>query len=795
MTMRRLFHFLLCTVFRLPSQGGECRERLPVVNRQAGRGAAARLSPTRVRLLILALTAPAAIQVSAELPAAPTVENIGPPSRFMEDVSRYELPPAAQSLAKQVPVTRQSYLDFIGTNSTYGIEAIVRKPDRGHYGVRHAFPALAQYDAHPNPRHAEALKRCLRCFESALRDEVRQHQWHEAYMYDPTLLCLYRHVFTAHGDWSADDERWFREFFLFLNRTVHVWGTPESFWRGPMHRATGEGIMKQLAVHLYPDAPEAAEWKRYADLQWNDWWSFRDNPINDINYFHGQIFPMILGAHLLGRDEVFTDPQMRVFWDRLIETTTPDGAVVPCGPAWGWNSHAGERMMALEFVAAHTGDGRYRFVAHRLFNQLLQQRDVLATQHILDHFSQLGCALAYFAANDAITPVPPASHSVVLYHKETLRVRNKAGAQGFLTDLDPEPAKAHIDCGLLCTTNTLPFKLCLRSGWQPGDMFMLVDLFPRHEPMNPTGVLGLTRYGAMMACAFDSKGVTDWLNMLRVEDLSGHAPRVKNTNPALADAYYMSVSVPEFQDDPAATYAKVVVDDYNGFPMSVQREFFFIKNRFVLIRDTAIAHQAFAARLGPGWATQNVGPHIGASWANTYFGAPMALGRKLHNPPMDLLIYHAPQPGRRLQIVDETADVRRLTMPFTLRYVWEGTLEPGVKHCFSQLLFPSPPQRAAVRSNQPGAATRDTIIGTGATAGVTVLLDTPGQTIWRIRSETGREEWLVLNDAHAPLDVAGLQTDARRAYLDLRANQPVCVLSQEASYLRLAGAALWPGSK
>jgi hypothetical protein len=100
-----------------------------------------------------------------------------------------------------------------------------------------------------------------------------------------------------------------------------------------------------------------------------------------------------------------------------------------------------------------------------------------------------------------------------------------------------------------------------------------------------------------------------------------------------------------------------------------------------------------------------------------------------------------------------------------------------------------------VRSNQPGAATRDTIIGTGATAGVTVLLDTPGQTIWRIRSETGREEWLVLNDAHAPLDVAGLQTDARRAYLDLRANQPVCVLSQEASYLRLAGAALWPGSK
>ena len=201
-----------------------------------------------VAFALLAIASPGPAAPAAESPA---VENLGPPSRFMEDVTRYEVPPAPQSLAKQVKVTRWSYLDFIGSNSTYGIEAIVRHPDHGHYGVRHAFPALAQYDARPDPRHAEAIKQCLRFFESAIRDEVRQRQWHEAYMFDPTLLCLYRKVFTDHHEWSAVDEAWFRECFLFLSRTVHVWGGPEHFWRGPMHRATGEGIMKRLAAHYH----------------------------------------------------------------------------------------------------------------------------------------------------------------------------------------------------------------------------------------------------------------------------------------------------------------------------------------------------------------------------------------------------------------------------------------------------------------------------------------------------------------------------------------------------------------
>ena len=714
------------------------------------------------------------------------VQVIGPPSRFMEDVTRYDLPRADRALVPQVKVTRQSYLDFIPPDSPYGGEAICSNPDRGQYGVRHSFPALAQYAASGEKRYAEAIKKSLKFYEKAIREQVARDKWHSQYMHAPTLLCMYRRVFAEHGEWTDADEQWFKEFYVWLCRTVHVWGGPEHFWRGSMHRSTGEGIMKLLAVTMYPDIPEAAEWRRYAELQWNDWWAFRDNPINDINYFHGQIFPVVLGAHLLGREEVFADPDMRKFWDRLIDMTTPDGAVVPFGPALGWNSHAGERMMALEAAATYTGDGRYRYAAHRILNYLLYQQDVLRPTNLGNHFSQVGAAVAYFIADDDIAPVQPYPGSAVLYHKETLRVNGKKGGARYLVDLDPDPLKANVDCALLCTDKVVPFKLCLRSGWNPGDMYMLVDLFPRHEPMNPTGVLGLVRYNSVLTCAIDSKGLTDWLNMFRVEDLSGTASVVTNQNPDTVDAYYMDVTVPKFTDRPLATYAAVDVKDYNGYPMTLRREFFFVKNRFVLLRDTARFRESFLARVGPSWYTQNVGPQVGDHWANTYFMAPITEGQKLHNPPMDLLVYHAPHGNRRLLIIDDTADVRRLKMPFTLRYVQDGIVGPEEDVCFTQLLMPGFPSRKPVRSNVPGAASVAEIYGQYMAAGVKVLIDDTEQSVWRIRSEQ-REEWVVLNEGGGPVAADGLETDARQVYVDVVEGKVARVLALDGTYLRLAG--------
>jgi len=704
---------------------------------------------------------------------APAVRDLTAPKHYMPDLTRYDTQKRADKLlGKPKPVTRQDYLAFIYEESPYAPKAIIETPDRGHYGVRHAFPALAHYAASGDKALGRAIKKCLRLYDTAVRNDVKKDGWQWRYMHDPTLLCMYRKVFQEKKSWSPADEKWFKGFFPWMCRTVHVWGTKPDFWRGPMHRSTGEAMMKRLAVAMYPDVPEAAVWKRYVELQWGDVWPYRDNPINDTGYFNGQAFPMALGAHLLGMKEVFADARMRKFWDRLIHMTGPDGSIIPFGPQSGWNAGDGERLMFLELAATHTGDGRYRFAAHRIFNYMRSQADVLRGNHMLDHFSQLGVAVAYLVADDSIKPVEPEAGSIVLHHAETLRVKGKEGAKHYLKDLDPDPLKAQICCSLIVTEKQLPFKLCLRSGWKPGDLYMLVDLFPRHDPMNVGGVLGMVRYNSVLTHTVNSKHVTDWQNMFRVEDLSGMATSVINPNPHTVDAYYMDVSVPSFEDRKAATHAVVRVKDYNGFPMTLQREFFFVKNRFCLVRDTATFREAFLARLGPNWRTQNIGPRVGKNWANTFVSAPQAFGQVFHQPGMDLLVYHAPRPDRQLVIGDAPIPKWKV-LPYTLRYVQEGLVKAGMPYAFTHLLLPSFP-------TPPGA-------GAHPADGVTVLADDAEKSVWRIRSGKDREEWVVLNASGKAVDVAGLVTDARQAYVDLTGGKPTRVLVLDGTHLTVSG--------
>jgi hypothetical protein len=135
---------------------------------------------------------------------------------------------------------------------------------------------------------------------------------------------------------------------------------------------------------------------------------------------------------------------------------------------------------------------------------------------------------------------------------------------------------------------------------------------------------------------------------------------------------------------------------------------------------------------------------------------------------MDLLVYHAPHDERQLVITDDTADVRRMRVPFTLRYVGEGVVEADTPYCFTHLLMPGMPTRNPVRSNVPGAVSREDILGQTMAAGVSVLADNTEHSVWRIRSGEDREEWIVLNPEGKELDIAGLKTDARQAYIDLR---------------------------
>jgi hypothetical protein len=103
-----------------------------------------------------------------------------------------------------------------------------------------------------------------------------------------------------------------------------------------------------------------------------------------------------------------------------------------------------------------------------------------------------------------------------------------------------------------------------------------------------------------------------------------------------------------------------------------------------------------------------------------------------------------------------------------VQYVREGVVEADIPYCFTHLLMPGLPTRNPVRSNVPGAASREDILGRYMAAGVSVLADNTEHSVWRIRSGEDREEWIVLNPEGKELDIAGLKTDARQAYIDLR---------------------------
>lgn len=727
-------------------------------------------------------------------PAA-AVQRVGPPVFYMPEVDRVaeaiSRSPKRHPRIPDEPVTRQTYFDWLKRSGHF---RYAENPGgHGKYGPRHFGPVLAKYVKSGEAKYGRACLEMLKHYKRWMEQEIAEKGWHSHYMHEPYYLGLYRRYLSEGGLLDLEQDTWFKELVLLASRNVHVWGTEPDFWRGPMHRAQGEGAMKHLAALWYPEAPEAPAWRDYAARVYQDWWPFRDVPTNDTGYMFGILFPLFLRAELTGDEAFFNDPEARKTWERLMWELSPDGSVIPYGAHGGWNSTAGNRILMLELLAKHTGDGRYRYAAAKLMNYLLYQESRYRRHHMLDGpFTTEPLALAYLLADDRIQPVEPSPASRVVRRKETLRLfdhRDKRIAARFLgDDIDPDPNKAHICCGLVVTEKEMPSKLILRSGWKRGDFFVLVDLFARHDPLNVPGILGITRWGAATTATISAKGESDE-NRVIIRDLKGDAPRVTNDDPDLRDPYYQEVEVPQMTDLGRATFATVVVHDYQGFPVRHTREFVFVKNRFLVTREILEFREGFEAEIGPVFNTQNVGPQIGRHWANTFMSEPIASTRSLRNPPVDLLVYFLPQPDCRMQVVDRTAaDPRTLNVPAQLRYVRSGKVAPGEKLHFAEVYYPHVPSMKLVRSNAAGDRRNRNLLGTAGADAIEVLRDDPQATVLRMQFEPGRTEWVVCNPGGTPLDLKqGLATDAQAAYVAVVDGEIAGVAADQATYVRGAG--------
>lgn len=723
-------------------------------------------------------------------PAAgfPGAERIGPPTAYLPHLSRFRepVPGPGKHPVPQDPVTRDTYYQWLADSGHFAYAEGDRPTRHGRIGPRHFMPVLANFVKTGDPAMGEALLTMLRHFDKWLREKVERVGYHSWFQDETIYLGLYMRYLEEGGLLDREDP-WFRDMVLTFIDTLHVWGNEKTFWRGAMHRSQAEGINRYLGAMWYPDAPQAREWKRYAGIVYRDFWDFKDLIPNDTGYLFAALWPLTVGAHLKGDEEFFNHPEMRRLWERLMHEVSPDGSVIPYGAHGGWNSNVGARIGILEIVARHTGDGRYRWAAHRLMNYLRYQQEHYWRHHWLagpDTTERL--AVAYLLADDGLAPVQPDSGSMLLYRKEAIGVRSKEAAmrRGFYHDMDPAPDRHELSSPLTLLDNVKPSKLVLRSGWTPGDFFVLVDLYPRHAPVNAGALLGMTRWGAGLGMPVNAK-FEGRDNRLLLEDLSGTAEPRHTTDPDLMYRLTSETGIPIFTDQARATFAAITVSNYDGFPVRYEREFAFIKNRLLVTREIAEFEQGFLALLAPAWATQNVGPQIGTHWANTYCDELRASNTPLRNPPYDLLVWFAPRADRVLQVVDRTqSDARTADVPWEVRYAWRGVTRPGERLLFTQVYCPRPPSLDRPASNAPGAAGP---AGTAGADGIHLLRDDLECSVLRFTFEADREEWVVINPGGAAVREGGLETDARYLYVDLQGGEVRSVNAAESSFLSLNG--------
>ncbi len=650
--------------------------------------------------------------------------------------------PSTIRAAKVAHLPCGEYLDWLRPQA----QLFYAGPDHGQYGARHALPALAVFArGGGDPRLAQGIKATLRGYSAWIDQQIAVSGGVQSFEGE-TLMLLYARELRAKGRFDRDDEAWLRDTVLKLRRYSYGLKPGDGPWRGSQHRGMVEGTNNLLAAFAYPGEPQAARWKALGEQGWNDWWKFRDIGINDAAYFADSLAIALRTADLTGRDEVFGDLQARAtLWDRMVYETSPDGALIPYGWHAGWDGLAGVRIYALELAARKTGEGRYRDVAGRLFRYAQQRGGFSPGQEHWAAISGESVALAAIACDDRVVPVTPDSGSKVLTRPEIVRY-DAVQAKARL------PGGGQFDANMDMTARRLPSKLVLRSGWAPGDMFMLIEAYPRHDPLNPTAIFGFERYGSSFAEMISEKEIARE-NAVHITDLSGEAAPVASAQGRrrrqLPTGYAaLDTTVEAFADDTLATHARIAVGNYGGFRARQERELLFVKNRFVLMRDETLFSDSFRAEVGPSWNTQAVGRR-GTNWVDTWLtGHWYNADLKLYeNPPGRLLIWHAPRVATSLrlrpaEVPPVAADDQRAALRhfLTESYSWNGQVAPGQRLQFTTLLLPHSAEADAARlattvhvmRDEPGLSAVIIDDGNGwelallNEAGARVTLDTPG---------------------------------------------------------------------
>lgn len=285
----------------------------------------------------------------------------------------------------------------------------------------------------------------------------------------------------------------------------------------------------------------------------------------------------------------------------------------------------------------------------------------------------------------------------------------------------------------------VPDKLILRSGYGMNDLTAVVNLISGsygHSHMETGGITTLVDDGALL------------LANATYEDR-----RDQESNVAAGRRYaggtYTGLdrrsAIEHFSDTRKATVAWVNWKDLAGWDTYRQRRFYFVKDRFLLVRDAHTAQSATEAAVGSVWHAYDVRSERGQNWYDIYYREPKGInGILFKNPERYALLYLVNRPGYEIAASKEVyAYGNPPTAPHLISQKWAGAAAAGQTKWFDTVLLP--------HGNELTPAQ--------AAAAITVLHDDGARIVLRV--VIGAETWTVVdNPGGGVITVGSLQTDA-----------------------------------
>ena len=187
-------------------------------------------------------------------------------------------------------------------------------------------------------------------------------------------------------------------------------------------------------------------------------------------------------------------------------------------------------------------------------------------------------------------------------------------------------------------TATIPDKLILRSGWQPNDLHALFTLSVNgydHSDWNPGALSLLTDDNAILM----AETPFPYWNVLPRSTIDNTMSEVRRYSGGTYSVPPESVTVSKFSDTRKATVAYVDWTDVRGWGVQQQRRLFFVKDRFLWIRDRFTFPSAMSVAVGTVWHAGDVSPNPGTNWYNLYYRQPLGNVYEQKNPERYASLY------------------------------------------------------------------------------------------------------------------------------------------------------------